>query len=98
MTHALSYLAIRYNFADRRATMMGQRRAANDLHMERKTFSKAVLALEEWGWVSVEKSFNGNPNQYTLLIGNEISDLKWTEETAKKTQLEEEKRKKKGFQ
>lgn len=90
MTHVLGYLAIRYNFAERRATMMGQRRAANDLKMERKTFRLATMELERWGWVRVRKGTLNKPDRYTLLIGNEIPDLKWTEEVAKRTQLAKE--------
>lgn len=90
MTHVLGYLAIRYNFSDRRATMMGQRRAANDLKMERKTFRQATKALEEWGWVRIKSGTMSKPDRYTLLIGREITSRKWTDEVAKRTQLQNE--------
>lgn len=90
MTHVLGYLAVRYNFTMRRATMMGQRRAANDLKMERKTYRKATLDLERWGWVKVTKVGQNRPDRYTLMIGNEIVNQEWTEPLAKKTQLQNE--------
>ena len=93
MTHVLGYLAIRYNFTERRATMMGQRRAANDLKMERKTYRKATMDLEQWGWVKVRKVGPNKPDRYTLMIGNEIVSQEWTEPLAKKTQLQNERNK-----
>jgi hypothetical protein len=90
MIHALGYLSIRYNFKKRRATKMGQRRAANDLHMERKTFMGAIKELEQYGWVRREKGQYGKPDRFTPLIGFEISELRWMEQVAKETQLERE--------
>jgi hypothetical protein len=90
MTHVLGYLAIRYNFSERRATMMGQRRASNDLKMERKTFRLATKALEEWGWVRIKNGTMNRPDRYTLLLGREITSRKWTDEVAKRTQLQNE--------
>jgi hypothetical protein len=90
MTHVLGYLAVRYNFTERRATMMGQRRAANDLHMERSTFRQATKDLLKWGWVRIKKGSRNKTDRYTLLIGNEITDLKWTEPGAKLAQLQHE--------
>ena len=90
MTHVLGYLAIRYNFIERRATMMGQRRAANDLKMERKTFRSATIELEKWGWVRIKKGSRNKTDRYTLLIGYEIPDQKWTEPEAKMAQLQNE--------
>ena len=90
MIHALGYLSIRYNFKKRRATKMGQRRAANDLHMERKTFMAAIQDLEQYGWVKREKGQPGKPDRFTPQIGFEIPDLRWMEKVAKRTQLERE--------
>jgi hypothetical protein len=90
MTHVLGYLAVRYNFTERRATMMGQRRAANDLKMERSTFRLATKDLEKWGWVRIKKGSRNKTDRYTLLIGHEIPDQKWTEPEAKMAQLQNE--------
>jgi len=90
MTHVLGYLAVRYNFTERRATMMGQRRAANDLKMERSTFRLATKDLEKWGWVRIKKGSRNKTDRYTLLIGYEIPDQKWTEPEAKMAQLQNE--------
>jgi hypothetical protein len=90
MTHVLGYLAIRYNFTERRATMMGQRRAANDLDMERSTFRLATQDLGKWGWVRIKKGSRNKTDRYTLLIGYEIPDLKWAEPEAKVAQLRNE--------
>ena len=90
MTHVLGYVAIRYNFKERRATMMGQRRAANDLDMERSTFRLATQDLEKWGWVRIKKGSRNKTDRYTLLIGYEIPDLKWKEPEAKLAQLRNE--------
>lgn len=90
MTHVLGYVAIRYNFKERRPTMMGQRRAANDLDMERTTFRLATQDLEKWGWVKIKKGSRNKTDRYTLLIGYEIPDLKWKEPEAKLAQLRNE--------
>lgn len=90
MKHVLAYLALRYNFKKGVATKMGQRRASNDLHMDRKTFRTARQDLEKWGWVSVKKGVHNNPDRITLLIGNEIPDLEWMDVVAKETQFERE--------
>ena len=71
--------------------MMGQRRAANDLKMERKTFRLATKDLEKFGWVEIRKVSPNKPDRYTLLIGYEIESQQWTEPGAKKTQLANEK-------
>jgi hypothetical protein len=90
MTHVLGYLAIRYSFKERRATMMGQRRAANDLKMGRSTFRLATKDLEKWGWVSIKKGSRNKTDRYTLLIGYEIPDQKWIEPEAKLAQIQNE--------
>ncbi len=90
MTHVLGYVAIRYNFKERRATMMGQRRAANDLDMERSTFRLATQDLEKWGWVRIKKGSRNKTDRYTLLIGYEVPGLKWAEPKAKLAQLRHE--------
>lgn len=87
-THVLGYLAIRYNFIERRPASMGQRRAANDLKMTRQTFANAVEDLVRLGWVRKIQSDDPNdPYNYELLIGIEDPNQKWMDETAKKTQL-----------
>lgn len=84
--HVLSYLAFRYNFEKRRATKMGTRRAANDLDMERTTFTKYRDILREKGWLTIRQGNLGNPDRITLLIGTEDENLKWKDPKAKQTQ------------
>jgi hypothetical protein len=87
-THVLGYLAIRYNFLERRPATMGQRRAANDLKMTRQTFANAVDELVSLGWVrKIESDDPNEPHNYELLIGREDPTQKWMDEVAKKTQL-----------
>ena len=84
----LMYLAFRFNFKKKNPTMMSVRRAANDLDMSKSTFIKYKKELEDLGWIEVKKCHNNNPDKITLLIGNEIPDLKWKEPAHKKTQLD----------
>jgi hypothetical protein len=84
----LMYLAFRFNFKKKNATIMSVRRASNDLDMSKSTFIKYKKELEDLGWIKVQKCSNNNPDKITLLIGNEIPDLKWKEPAHKKTQLD----------
>lgn len=90
MKHVLAYLALRYNFQNRVPTKMGQRRVANDLHIDRKTYRLARQDLEKWGWISVKKGMHNNPDRITLLIGHEVPEIDWMDEIAKETQYERE--------
>lgn len=84
--HVLSYLAFRYNFENRQPTKMGTRRAANDLDMERTTFTKYRNRLKDKGWISIRHGYLGKPDKITLHIGVEDETLKWKDEQAKQTQ------------
>lgn len=84
--HVLSYLAFRYNFEKRQPTKMGTRRAANDLDMERTTFTKYRNSLREKRWLTIRQGYLGKPDQITLLIGTEDENLKWRDPLAKQTQ------------
>jgi hypothetical protein len=93
-THVLGYLALRYNFKDRRPASMGQRRAANDLKMTRQTFANGVEELVALGWViKIESDDPNEPHNYELLIGTENPDQKWIDPVAKKTQLQRDQKK-----
>lgn len=86
--HVLGYLAFRYNFKDRRPASMGQRRAANDLHIDRKTFASGVEQLVALGWVRLIVSEDPNETyNYELCIGVEDPSIRWTDTKAKNTQL-----------
>jgi len=90
----LMYLSHRYNFKERRPTMMSVRRASNDLKITTNTFIKYKKQLEDLGWIKVEKMMFNTPDQVTLLIGEEIEDLKWKQPSHKATQLDYEELKK----
>lgn len=90
--NVLQYLAFRYNFKKEQASFASTRRAANDLDITPKTFIEAKKELKRLGWISVESGENNNPDQITLLIGNEVTDLKWKDPLAKSIQLDKEER------
>jgi hypothetical protein len=92
----LQYLCYRFNFKLQQATYVSTRRASNDMDITTKTYGEAKKELKRLGWISIEKGENNGSDRITLLIGNEIKELKWKEPVAKSKQLdrEEEKRNK----
>lgn len=90
MKRVLLYYATRFNWKSHSGTWVSLSRAANDLGVGRKYIALALWQLRDLGWLEVEALETHSTYFVTILIGEEVKNLKWREPRAKLKQLEDE--------